>query len=217
MVTAVSRDDLPELARRFSVTHLLFPPPRTPAGLATAARVTAGGHLLGLDPRAGNQVWTVPHRAWASFPEEVVSAPNRDAAIAAVVELFRAGNAAAVVESDAPLPASTGRVLAVDRGTEAVRIVAEAASDATLVVNDAYARGWRAQIDGAEVRIEPADVVMRAVRFPAGRHVVVMRYAPPEVLLGAWVSLLGLSVVAVLLAVPRRFRARDVAPEPAPG
>jgi hypothetical protein len=206
VLDALPRDDFPALARRFSVTHLLFPPPRTAAGIATAARFTAGGSLAGVDPRVGNQIWAVPHRPWASFPGEIVYAPGPDAAIATLVELARAGSSAAVVESDTPLPAGPGRVLEVERGTETVRIVAEAATEATLVVNDAYAPGWRAEVDGAPTAILPADGLVRAIHWPAGRHALVMRYEPPEVRVGAWITLVGLVGVAALLVAPRLLR-----------
>ena len=81
---------------------------------------------------------------------------------------------------------------------------AEAATDATLVVADAWWPGWEATIDGAPTTTFPADVLVRAVRFPAGRHVLEMRYRPPEVLTGLLLSALGLVALAAWSALLHR-------------
>ena len=56
--------------------------------------------------------------------------------------------------------------------------------------------GWVATVDGAEQPIERANLLFRAVRVPAGDHVVEFRYEPWSVRLGAIVS--GASIVATM-------------------
>jgi hypothetical protein len=193
------------VARRFAATHAIFPPPSTPAGRAAAARATAGGVRLDPEPRTGAELWALPHRPWASFPPEVLVAGSDREALAALVRLEREGSSAAVVESREPLPAAPGRVLAASRELERLRIEAEALADATLVVNDAFWPGWRATVDGEEVPILAADVLVRAVRFPAGRHTVEMAYSPPELVTGGWTSLAGaLALGGATLTLRRR-------------
>jgi uncharacterized membrane protein YfhO len=100
-------------------------------------------------------------------------------------------------------------VLAVARGLESLRVEAEAGADGTLVVADAFWPGWEATVDGAAVPILPADVLVRAVPWPAGRHVLEMRYRPPEVRAGLLVSALGLAALGAWTAILRRARGRD--------
>ena len=104
-----------------------------------------------------------------------------------------------VVENAPPLATAPGRVLAVARGREEVRIEAEAAGDGVLVMNDAFWPGWTATIDGNPRLDLRADVLVRAVPWPAGRHVLVMRYEPPEVWLGAAVSAAAALILIGLL------------------
>ncbi|MCM2333869.1 MAG: hypothetical protein NDI82_07960, partial [Anaeromyxobacteraceae bacterium] len=60
---------------------------------------------------------------------------------------------------------------------------------------------------GVPAPILPADGLVRAVPFPAGRHRLVMRYEPPEVRIGVALSGLGLLLLAGLAAWERRPRA----------
>jgi uncharacterized membrane protein YfhO len=108
-----------------------------------------------------------------------------------------------VLETAASYPVAPGRVLSVKREAERLEIEAEADGPAVLVVNDAYWPGWVARIDGAEVPVVPADVLVRAVPFPAGRHRLVMTYAPPEVALGWWCSAVGLAALVALAWLDR--------------
>ena len=65
-------------------------------------------------------------------------------------------------------------------------------------MNDAFWPGWEARLDGAPVPIIPVDGLVRGVAWPAGRHVLTMRYAPPEVGRGLAVSVLALLLWAGL-------------------
>jgi uncharacterized membrane protein YfhO len=108
-------------------------------------------------------------------------------------------------------------VLAVRRDLESVSVEAEADGDATLVVADAWWPGWQATIDGREVALFPADLVVRAVRWPAGRHVLEMRYRPPEVAWGWGLSSLGAASVALGVVLLRRRDARRASEADPPG
>jgi hypothetical protein len=154
-----------------------------------------------VDPAPGPvEVWAVPHREWASFPTEVRSVPDAREAIAGMA----GGFAGALIESLGQFAAAPGRILSVERGLETVRVEAESVADATLVLADAWWPGWEAQIDGRSASIYPADVLIRAVRWPAGRHVLEMRYRPPEVRTGLVVSAVGIVVAGVGAVLLRR-------------
>jgi uncharacterized membrane protein YfhO len=100
-------------------------------------------------------------------------------------------------------------VLNARKGPERIELDAVASADGVLVVADAWDPGWTAELDGAKVPLLPADVLLRAVPFPAGRHRLVMRYAPLEVRVGAALSLLGLLAAA---AGAFLFRRRSAIP-----
>jgi hypothetical protein len=192
-------------ARRFGVTNVVVEPPRSEEHAALHAIATSGATRV--DGGAGpNEVWAVPHRPWASFPPEVRVVEGEQGALAATGRSFVEGGDAVVVEASSRFSVGSGRVLSIERALESLRIEAETEVDATLVIADAWWPGWEATIDGRGTTIFPADVLVRAVRWPAGRHVLEMRYRPPEVRTGLWVSALGLGVLGVWIAFMRRKR-----------
>ncbi|HEY7514580.1 MAG TPA: hypothetical protein VIC87_08885, partial [Vicinamibacteria bacterium] len=68
-----------------------------------------------------------------------------------------------------------------------------------LVLNDTFAPGWRAEVDGRTRPILRANGLVRAVEVGAGRHRVEFVYAPDSVRRGAALSLVGLLATSVLL------------------
>jgi hypothetical protein len=198
----------PEAARRYAATHIVADKPLTEAQQSAYAIATRGATRV--QPANGhNEVWALPHREWASFPLEVRAVADEYAAILETARAFTEQSLSSVViESWSDFRIAPGRVLSVQRGLESLRVEAEADADATLVIADAWWPGWEATIDGARVSIFPADVFVRAVRWPAGRHVLEMRYRPPEVRTGIHLSVLGLAALAVWIAFLRRASSR---------
>lgn len=193
--------DLWRTLRRFAVTHVALKSPRNPLEDATARDSIRRGTLVGELPEWGISVYAVPHRPWASFAERVaVAASDREA-----LDRFVAADLAGIPEvvlQGAPLGGTAaGRVIEVERRPERVRVVAEADGDAVLVVNDAWWPGWRATLDGEAVPILRADYIVRAVAWPAGRHVLEMRYEPPEVRLGWAISAAAAAAVIAIAGV----------------
>lgn len=62
-----------------------------------------------------------------------------------------------------------------------------------LFLSETYYPGWRAFIDGKEVKIEPSHKIFRQVKVPAGEHRVRFAYDPLAFKLGALISLLTLA------------------------
>jgi len=60
------------------------------------------------------------------------------------------------------------------------------------VTRDSFARGWRAFVDGTEAPVLRANGKHRAVPVPAGEHEVALRYDPPGLASGLWLSLLSI-------------------------
>jgi uncharacterized membrane protein YfhO len=72
------------------------------------------------------------------------------------------------------------------------------------VLNDTWYPGWEARVDGVRAPICLANGAVRAVKVPAGQHVVSFQYAPWTFTAGAWLS--ALSVVTLLGLELRRLR-----------
>jgi hypothetical protein len=186
--TIYDREQRAALAARFGVTHVLSERPEDRGDATALQQATREGRVVALDAAAGTAVFSVPHRPWASFAPAARAAGSIAAAGVALGEEVSAGRSTVVVEAETPPACAEGRVLAVTRGREEVAIEAESAGDALLVVNDAFDAGWRASIDGRPTAVLAADVLVRAVRWPAGRHRLLMRYEPPEVATGKWIT-----------------------------
>jgi hypothetical protein len=94
-----------------------------------------------------------------------------------------------------------------------------AATASVLVLADMAAPGWTTQVDGRDVPLLTADLVLRAVAVPAGEHTVAFRYRDPAVRAGLTVSVIGAIFTVALVAIsflPRRRRTINAAPD-APG
>lgn len=203
--------------RRFGLTHVVLDRVAEvdPRRWQEAQVACAGGQAMPRDPEWGFTVCQVPGRPWAAFAEAAVEAAEAEA-FPRLAGLLESGSPAVVLEGRAPGRPAPGRVLSAERRAERVRIEAESTGDGLLVVNDAYWPGWEAALDGRPVPILAADALVRAVAWPAGRHVLDMRYRPPEVRLGLAVSAAGLAALLGLVAVPR-FRKAPAAPAPPHG
>ncbi|MFW6164030.1 MAG: YfhO family protein, partial [Planctomycetota bacterium] len=75
-------------------------------------------------------------------------------------------------------------------GLNRLAVEVETATHGWLVLSDVFYPGWRAAVDGEPASVLRADYVFRAVRVPAGKHVVEMWFAP-------WTWRVGLSVSVV--------------------
>ena len=200
--------------RRFSVNRVVVETSVTAKTREVAVTAIDGGRKIHVDPVAGFSVWEVPHRSFADFAQGIVPASSEAEAYHRMADVISSGSGDVVVEVPRPLAVSSGRVLSIERSGERLRVEAESESDGVLVLNDAYWPGWIATIDGAPASILRADVLVRAVPWPAGRHVLEMRYAPAEVRVGALLTGLGAIGILIAAAWPALRRRRDDA---APG
>lgn len=92
---------------------------------------------------------------------------------------------------------------------ERVEIEVEAPGPGVLVLTDTHYPGWQALVDGREAEILRANGLHRAVALEPGRHLVVFRYRPRSLRLGAALSALCLAVVAgIPLVASGRWRHR---------
>jgi len=190
--------------RRYGITHVIAPPPSDPSDVRLLEGAMGGGVPVANALDGWLTAFAVPHRPWASFASSASSASTPQPTLERLQDLVARGSEEVVVQADATPPVAPGRVLSLRRGRERVEVEGEASGPALLVVNDAWWPGWQARIDGLEVPIYPADVLVRALPFPAGRHRLVMTYEPPEVTVGLALSALGIVTALALLLVRRR-------------
>ena len=96
------------------------------------------------------------------------------------------------------------RITGVVETANTATIDVEAPQPALLVAAVTRHKYWQATLDGNATGLLPANVAYQAVRVPAGKHRVVMRYRNPLVLYSGIVSLLAaIAATATILRRPR--------------
>jgi uncharacterized membrane protein YfhO len=76
----------------------------------------------------------------------------------------------------------------------------DAKTNALLVLTEAWYPGWRAEIDGRVCACLPANLWMRAIPVPAGRHQVRVYFHQDYLLPGLLISLASAGVLLLVLA-----------------
>jgi Bacterial membrane protein YfhO len=138
-------------------------------------------------------------------PEAVVVEPSR--AIAATLDESLDLQSTAVLEEGSPLArdprwdSEKPSVRLLSRAPGRLSLKALLPGDGVLVVFNSYEKGWRAEVDGAALRVLPADGAFQGMRLPAGEHAVELRYRPPGLPAGVAVGILG--ILGVILAAAR--------------
>ena len=179
------------------------PPPGQLEYVTTTAdgvRIDRNTHGMG----RANVYFDVARASTEDGAQALMTAPGYDPRRTAVVE-----GGGTPPATGAPIPAT---VTSYDDSRAVIDVNTPRAG--LLVVSDAWFPGWVGTLDGHPVPILPADLAMRGVDVPAGRHTVVMSYEPSSWrhgLEGAAITLLAF--VVGMFAVPpliRRVRRRRV-------
>lgn len=90
-----------------------------------------------------------------------------------------------------------------------VVIQTDSRSDGLLVLSDNYYPGWRASIDDAPAQLFRANITMRAVNVPAGRHVISFAFIPAAFFVSLYVSLAAAALTLAILLVSALRRSRS--------
>jgi hypothetical protein len=90
--------------------------------------------------------------------------------------------------------ADAGSVRVVDEENARVTLRADLTRPAVVVLDDAWERGWRVEVDGEPAQPLQADMVLRGVVVPAGAHEIVWSYRVPGLRPGLVLSGLALLV-----------------------
>jgi hypothetical protein len=150
--------------------------------------------------------WLVelPHRPYVYVAEQVAAT---DASGAIAFAMVGGAPGQTVIEAAVPPGGDrahgTARVIA----DEPARTEVEASADATalVVLNDAWAPGWSAEVDGRRAEVVRANSLVRGVWIPAGTHRVVWSYRTPGLVAG-WGIAFACALAVAAWGLTRRRR-----------
>ena len=137
----------------------------------------------------------------------VVATAGREAASTAALASDFDGRRAVALEAEGRASCTSGHTSRRPQAPDREEHEVEADGTAYLVMRDSWGRGWSATVDGQPARVIRANGRHRAVPVPAGRHTVVLRYRPPGLRAGLFVSLVALLSIVWLAATARPDRA----------
>ncbi len=205
----------------FNVRYVVqFRPAEEPL-LEELARWSGGANLearLLLNRACLPRAYWVPRAARRPTEPQVVLAlvsPEFDPRREVVLEGETSDVPVADLADDAPGASAAVRCTINRRSGGEVEVELDCPGPGYLVLGDAWAPGWRAEVDGVPALIERANLAVRAVRVPGGEHNVIFRYQPRWRLAGPLASLLGLVLAGGLIlagALPSRRKERRAGP-----
>ncbi len=106
-----------------------------------------------------------------------------------------------------------GNILAREEGNNWVKykVAVEGTVGGFLVTGQNYYPGWNVYIDGEynSHNYSKTNLLMSGVYVPPGEHIVELRYQPNSVLIGAFTSLSGLIIWAILMGLVIWIHRRD--------
>jgi hypothetical protein len=145
----------------------------------------------------------------APLPRFFVASSVRPASSAAAAEAiarepgFQAASGVAVEGIETATSGTGGRVLEVRATPGRIELLAVAERPSVVVVREAHAPGWSAEVDGVRQSVLRADGRHCAVAIPAGSSRVSLRYRPPGLGIALAASALGAVALGVLWARDR--------------
>ena len=153
--------------------------PRQPE-LAVQVNLPPPYRVAASDPFLPAHLLEVPHRPRAYLARELASA-SPGAALDFVADDGAFASDRSVVEGPVPADYRPPRGEARIVRDEPERVEVETVSDrpALLVLNDVFAAGWTARVEGRSAQILPANYLARGVWVGAGRHLVSFAYRTP--------------------------------------
>ncbi len=186
--------------RNAAVSRVVSLDPLSSRALRLAAMAPAGRPGLAVRVYEVSDPWP---RAYVAC--RVIVEPSRPRALALPLEAGFDPRRDVVLEQDGHSECHTGSVTRL--GGEAAEDVYEVVIDAPgyLVSRNAFARGWRARVDGTPTPVLRANGKHRAVPVAAGHHQIVLTYSPPGLRVGIAVTVLA---VLATLALWRGTRLR---------
>jgi hypothetical protein len=127
---------------------------------------------------------------------EVIAEP--DAQLARIKQAAFDPQRSVVVDQTPPDTAAAAdgplrlRAEAVERGINGYKVQLESNQAAVLVISQMYYPGWRATIDGSDVRVFPVDIALTGIVIPSGTHELRLSFQPASFRIGALISFVAL-------------------------
>jgi hypothetical protein len=196
----VSTGGHPDRLGLLGFSHLVVP--QSP-DLAARAGVAPPFRVVASDPELPAFLLAVPHRARAYL----AAAPFQASEAEAFDFAAGGGDGRTAVEAEVPAgleaPSGDAQVEEDLPGTVVVRATSD--QRALLVLNDLFAPGWSAAVDGRSAAIVRANGVVRGVWLEPGTHEVAFRYRTPGLVEG-WAIALACVLALAGWALARRSR-----------
>jgi len=99
-----------------------------------------------------------------------------------------------------PMPESASKVTIRSYENEEIVVDAEMADNGFVVLSEKYYPGWKAYLNGEEVKIYPADNTLRAVYVSRGKNEIIFRYEPASNRMALTISLISFLAVGLFVA-----------------
>jgi hypothetical protein len=122
------------------------------------------------------------------------------------------GPSLSIVESPMPDPNIHSPEVAsiVAENRNGVMVVTDNLRDGVLILSDNYYPGWSAAVDGVDANIYRANHTMRAVKVPAGHHMVSFVFMPASFFASMYIGIAFALLVLFALMVAAFKRRRSV-------
>jgi hypothetical protein len=203
------RPELANVLRTYGVSHLLSRFPQEGAPLTLVGHA-GNAYVYRVDGAA--RVRVVSAARYVKTDQEVVAGlldrgfdPEREILLEDAPDSERPA-----VDERRGSQSSTAPNQAVVTSEDSQEIViqAEASADGYLLLADTFYPGWTARVDGVPTAIYRANLSVRGIQLPKGRHEVRFRYDAPGFARGLQITLLALSTLMIWLGAAAVGRAR---------
>ncbi|HYT74007.1 MAG TPA: YfhO family protein, partial [Vicinamibacterales bacterium] len=189
---------LPKLLRTYGVTHLLSRYPQQGAALTFVSH-DGSGYIYRIEGAARVRFVRAARRV-ASERDAVARLLSADFDPDREVLLHDSPESVGptVAETGATAPNASPPPAAVRRETSREIVIdANVPADGFLLLADTFYPGWTAQVDGTPTPIYRANLSVRAIQLPKGRHEIVFRYTAPGFYRGLEITLLAVGVLVI--------------------
>ena len=100
---------------------------------------------------------------------------------------------------------ASGSVKILKYSSSRIELEAQTTGASFLVVTDNYYPGWKAFVNGKEVKIYKADYAFRGIVIPAGRSTITFSFVPQSFLIGTYLFFIGIMGMVVYYII-RKFK-----------
>jgi hypothetical protein len=187
---------LPKVLRTYGVSHVLSPFPQQETAFALVSH-DGNAYVYRVDGaarvrfvRAARQVKT-DREAFGRIVDAGFD-PDREILLHDAPDIAPPGPEGA---PDISTHTAESRPVVTHEDSRQLVITAEAPADGYLLLADTFYPGWTAHVDGTPTPIYRANVSVRGIRLPKGRHEVRFTYDAPDFARGLQITLASVSLL----------------------